>query len=228
MRIAQKFEVLLNEYRHPDGHKWTGQDLSRATGGVVTRSYITNLRKGRIQNPGYEKLRAMAKAVGFPPELWFEETIDPGISESGRFEGSADLSARTNSLFAAKKDTHTGEPYSNAEVARRSLGRLTEKAIENIRTGESSNPPVDQISALAEVFAVPPSYFLDSGKASLVLDEKVLTALADETITAILLKLMGLSRGDRNTVLRIVQQFESVTSVDESPKPSFETDSTVL
>jgi transcriptional regulator with XRE-family HTH domain len=35
----------------------------------VTRSYVTNLRKGRIENPGYEKMRAIAKAMGIPPEL---------------------------------------------------------------------------------------------------------------------------------------------------------------
>ena len=61
MHIAQKFETLLEIYRHPDGRKWSGQEIDEATGGVVTRSYITNLRKGRIDNPGYAKLAAMAK-----------------------------------------------------------------------------------------------------------------------------------------------------------------------
>jgi transcriptional regulator with XRE-family HTH domain len=215
MRIAQKFEVLLNEYRHPDGHRWTGQDLYDATGGVVTRSYVTNLRKGRIQNPGYEKLRAIAKAMGFPPEIWFEEIIDPGVSQLSRVGGGANLSVRTNALFETIEDPRTGEPYSNAEVARMSLGRLTEKAIEDIRTGRESNPPVEQISALADVFAIHPYYFLTSGKSSLVLDEKVLTALADETTKAILLKVMGLSRSERNTILGIVQQFESVVDTNE-------------
>jgi hypothetical protein len=31
-----------------------------ATCDVVTGSYVTNLRKGRIENPGYEKMRAIA------------------------------------------------------------------------------------------------------------------------------------------------------------------------
>ena len=56
MHIAQKFEHLLDTYRRPDGHGWRGQQLDKATGGVVTRSYVTNLRKGRIENPGYEKI----------------------------------------------------------------------------------------------------------------------------------------------------------------------------
>jgi transcriptional regulator with XRE-family HTH domain len=39
----------------------------------VTRSYVSNLRKGRIENPGFEKLRAIAKAMNLPPELCFED-----------------------------------------------------------------------------------------------------------------------------------------------------------
>jgi Helix-turn-helix len=67
--IAQKFERFLEGYRHPDGRKWSGYEIDEATGGVVSRSYVTNLRKGRIQNPGYDKLGAIAKAMGFPPGL---------------------------------------------------------------------------------------------------------------------------------------------------------------
>ncbi len=47
--------------------------LHDATGGAVTRSYVTSSRKGRIENPGSEKLKAIAKAMGFPLELRFED-----------------------------------------------------------------------------------------------------------------------------------------------------------
>jgi transcriptional regulator with XRE-family HTH domain len=66
--VARKFESLLEAYRPREGGgKWSGGELERATGGVVTRSYVTNLRKGRIDNPGMDKLAAIAKATGFPP-----------------------------------------------------------------------------------------------------------------------------------------------------------------
>jgi hypothetical protein len=26
-----------------------------------------------MENPGFEKMRVIAKAMGFPPEVWFEE-----------------------------------------------------------------------------------------------------------------------------------------------------------
>jgi hypothetical protein len=56
LHVAQRFELFLDTYRRPDGSRWTGQKLDEATGGVVTRSYVTNLRKGRIESPGYEKI----------------------------------------------------------------------------------------------------------------------------------------------------------------------------
>jgi hypothetical protein len=80
VQIVQRFEHFLDVCRRPDGSRWGGQDLHNATGGVVTRSYVASLRKGRIENPGYEKLRAIAKAMGFPPQLWFEEGVGDGAS----------------------------------------------------------------------------------------------------------------------------------------------------
>jgi hypothetical protein len=56
----------------------TGQQLDDAPGRAVTRSYVTNLRKGRIENPAYEKMRANAKAKGFAPEVWFEDGLGEG------------------------------------------------------------------------------------------------------------------------------------------------------
>ncbi len=93
MRIAQKFELFLDKYRREDGSKWSGQDLDDATGGVVTRSYVSTLRKGRIENPGFEKLRAIAKAMNFPPELWFEDV-----------ENLRDVSGERPSWFVDRED----------------------------------------------------------------------------------------------------------------------------
>jgi hypothetical protein len=77
MHIAQRFEQLLDSYRHPDGTRWTGQQLDDATDGVVARAYFVNLKKGRINSPGYQKMAAIAKAMGFPPAAWFEDDNGP-------------------------------------------------------------------------------------------------------------------------------------------------------
>src|ERR687898_1344266 len=134
---------LLDTHRRPDGRRWTGQQLDEATDGVVTRSYVTNLRKGRIESPGYEKMNAIAKAMGFPPELWFEE-MPAGGARAAPEEGQ-DLAGRVERLFGAVRHPKTGEPYTSAEVARMSAGDLTGDEVEKIRTDVISDPTVKQV-----------------------------------------------------------------------------------
>lgn len=69
---------MLALYRMPEGGKWGGQNLEDATGGTVTRSYVSNLKNGRIENPGLAKLEAIAEAMGFPPALWFGDANEEG------------------------------------------------------------------------------------------------------------------------------------------------------
>ena len=98
--VSERFARLLALYHKPDGSEWGGQDLQRrATGGAVTRSYVTNLRKGRVESPGLDKLEAIAGAMGFPPQLWF---------------GEAEESPPDSALAAALKD----------ETAREILGEV--------------------------------------------------------------------------------------------------------
>jgi transcriptional regulator with XRE-family HTH domain len=205
MHIAQKFEHLLDTYRRPDGHRWTGQQIDEATGRVVTRSYITNLRKGRIDNPGYEKMKAIAKAMGFPVEVWFEDGLGEGRSIK-QAEDSRGLAGRLEHLFDAVRNPKTGEPYTNAEVTRMTLGDLSEEDVEKIRTGAISDPSVGQVAALASVFGVEPSYLLDRGQPSL-LDEELAQALRDENVRDITRESAQLPDGERRLVLGIVRQF---------------------
>ena len=117
MHVAQKFEHLLNTYRRPDGRQWTGQQLDEATGGVVTRSYVTNLRKGRIESPGYEKMRAIAKAMGFPPEAWFEEGVGNGSWTTGRTRAAASPAGSSTSSMPSgtrPRESPTRTPRSPA------------------------------------------------------------------------------------------------------------------
>jgi transcriptional regulator with XRE-family HTH domain len=203
LHAAQKFEHLLDAYRRPDGSRWTGQQLDEATGGVVTRSYVTNLRKGRIENPGYEKMLTIARAIGFPPEAWFEGA--PDSTWAAPAEGQ-DLAARVAHLFEAVVHPRTGEPYTNAEVARMSAGSLAEEEVEGIRFGAIADPTVGQVSALAADFGVEPSYLVDR-KEPPPLDAETLDALADETANAILRESARLPAREKRILLGIVREF---------------------
>jgi transcriptional regulator with XRE-family HTH domain len=203
MHVAQKFEHLLDTYRRPDGHQWTGQQLDEATDGVVPRSYVTNLRKGRIESPGYEKMRAIAKVMGFPPEAWFDEGVGTTpVRRDGKDRGVAD---GVEHLFEVVRNPSTGERYTNAEVARLTLGDLSEDDVEGIRTGSTSDPTVSQVAALASVFGVEASYLLDRGDAPL--DEELVDALRNEAVREATREISRLSERERRLVLGIVRQF---------------------
>ena len=97
MHIALKFEHLLEVFHHPDGRRWTGAKLEKATENVAPQSYATNLRKGKIESPGYEKLAAIAKAMGFTLEVWFKESAGDGV-RVGLVEGSHSLAESRTSI----------------------------------------------------------------------------------------------------------------------------------
>jgi transcriptional regulator with XRE-family HTH domain len=170
----------------------------------VTRSYVTNLRKGRIENPGYEKMRAIAKAMDFAPEVWFDERLGEGRS-IGHAEELRGVSGRLEHLFEVVRNPKTGEPYTNAEVARMTLGDLSEEDVERIRTGAITDPTVGQVAALASVFGVEPSYLLDRREPSL-LDEELVQALRDEDVRDIVRESSRLPDRERRLVLAIVRQ----------------------
>jgi transcriptional regulator with XRE-family HTH domain len=203
LHVAQRFEQLLDAHRRPDGSRWASQQLDEATGGV-TRSYVTNLRKGRIENPGYEKMLAIARAMGFPPEAWFEEA--PGDEALAVPSEGQNLAGRVGHLFDVIRHPDAGEPYTDADVARMSAGGLTEDEVEAMRTSTVPDPTVGQVSALAAVFGVEPSYLVDR-KEQPLLDAELLEGLSDETTREITREALRLPERERGIVLGIVRQF---------------------
>jgi transcriptional regulator with XRE-family HTH domain len=163
------------------------------------------LRKGRIENPGFEKLKAIAKAMGFAPEVWFEDGLGEGRSIE-QAEESHVVALRLVHLFEVVRNPKTGERYSNAEVARMTLGDLSEEDVERIRAGAVSDPSVGQVAALAGVFGVEVSYLLDRGEPPL-LDKELAQALRDEEVRDITRESSRLPDGERRLVLGIVRQF---------------------
>jgi hypothetical protein len=93
-------------------------------------------------------------------------------------------------------------------VARSSAGDLTEEEVEGIRTGRIPDPSVRQVSALADVFDIASSWFLDrEEERPALLDEQGLEALRDEVAGAILREVIRLPERERSIVLGIVRLF---------------------
>jgi transcriptional regulator with XRE-family HTH domain len=195
-----------------------GPAARRGHGRRSAPSYVTNLRKGRIENPGYEKMLAIARAMGFPPEAWFEDA--PGDVVSAAPAEGQDLAARVAHLFDTVVYPRTGEPYTNAEAARMSAGGLTDDEVRGIRTGAISDPTVGQVAALAAAFGVPPSYLLDRSEEPSVLDEELLEGLRDETTREITRQARCPPEREKRIVLGIVRQFETQHGALARQEPS--------
>jgi hypothetical protein len=155
-------------------------------------------------------MRAIAKAMGFAPEAWFEENVGGG-KPSGRADVSSGISGRLEYLFETVRNPKTGEPYTNAEVARMTLGDLTEEEVEDIKSGAISGPSVSQVSALAAVFGIEPSYLVDR-KELPPLDAELLEGLKDDTTREITREALRLPERERKIVLNIVREFKATNS----------------
>jgi hypothetical protein len=114
LHVAQRFERLLEIYRRPDGQRWGGAELEKATGGIVIRSYVTNLRKGRMENPGYEKMRAIAKAMGFPRRCGSRRTL---ATKGGRLRGRRG-EASLEGFSTSSRPSRTLRPVSPTRMQR--------------------------------------------------------------------------------------------------------------
>jgi len=158
-------------------------------------------------------MRAIAKAMGFPPEAWFDESVGDGTPElqSGEGRGTA---GRLEHLFKVIRNPASGELYTNAEVARMTLGDLIEEDVEGIRTGAIADPTVSQVATLAGVFGVEPSYVLNHG--ALLFDGELVEALRDEAVQGAAREISRLSERERRLVLGIVRQFGNPD--DASPR----------
>jgi hypothetical protein len=109
-----------------------------------------------------------------------------------------DFAGRLGHLFETVVRPRTGEPYTNAEVARMSVGGLIEEEVEGIRSGAIPDPTVGQVAALASVFGVEPSYLVDRKEPS-SLDAELLEGLSDETTRQITREAMLLPERERGS-----------------------------
>jgi hypothetical protein len=70
--------------------------------------------------------------------VWFEDGLSKERS-IGQAEEMRGVAGRLEHLFEVVRNPKTGEPYTNAEVARMTLGDLSEEDAQRIRTGAISD-----------------------------------------------------------------------------------------
>lgn len=168
---------MLELIDHPDGGKWTGKKMQDATNGELGPSYFTALRDGDIRIPRADKIEAIAKAMYFPPELWFK-SLEWWQDLHSRWRGGEDVTVilygeeteeqttgisiadRLNHLFQIQINDDTGQPFTEEEVSHYSSGSVSVKDLKHMRDGMLDyNVSWSTLLVLCRVFDVAPSYW---------------------------------------------------------------------
>lgn len=207
MDFGKQFERLLDTYRKPDGSVWSLKEIEEGTGGFVRGGYLTNLRKGRIRQPGWDRMKAIARVVGFPERLWLEEPKGWALPGGPDARGGG-LKERLNLLFDVVKNVRTNKTFTNREVADLSFGRLTERDVEGLRSGQIEDLKGAQYLALSEVFGVENAYWYDAPEQRPTLDRETIEALRDEKNQLILAKMSGRSDKEKDLLLNLLDQLD--------------------
>lgn len=206
---AEKFQRLLELYPRPAGGKWRGRDLERATNGFVNGSYVTALKKGRIDRPGLDKLRRIAEVMGFPFELWLEDPPDwthPPEAAVRTDDESGSLADLLNHLFETLLEPKSGRPYTNVEISTLAQGRLGAEEISQMRAGDLRNPTRDQLLSLSDAFDIDPSYWFGRSERRPVLQPELAEALRNRRTYALLHKSLDLDDGDKDIVMVLMEE----------------------
>ena len=178
---ADKFELLLEMFPFPDredaadpeDRKWRNSELEQATRRRLSSSYLSQFRRGKIDDPSVKKLDLIALVMGFPTELWVsepeewaeklrrnprrglraEDFIGPSFPKVLRRKID-DLKTGGSLRF----DTSPGAPVGTtlSDIVARSRGRLSAEEVQAMLDGVLQ-PNLTQIFALTEVLGV--SYF---------------------------------------------------------------------
>lgn len=207
--FSHKFEMILQRYPKQDGGRWSSREIEEATGGFVTRSYVSNLLAGRIRRPGLDRLKAISRAMGFPVALWYEEVNEWNkISADEEARKGLSLAQRLNLLIETTLNEGTGERFKEEEIARLSFGHLSEDKVGEIRRGELTDLTMAQLMALSDIFGVDVSYWWVDAEHFPALTSELMSASKDAKSSAILNKVYGRSDTEKDMILAMLEQLD--------------------
>ena len=102
-----------------------------------------------------------------------------------------------------------------AEIERRCQVKVSPSYIWQLRTGQRDNPTVRHIEALAAVFGVPASYFLDTPEAAQTAEElALLAALRDVSVRHLALRAQGLSPQSLEPVRELIERVRQLEGLN--------------
>ncbi len=133
------------------------------------------------------------------------------------------LAQRLNHLLATTTPPG-GKPPTTRELAQQvsEAGyQISHTYVARLLNGQTDDPSMRCLQALAKVFGVPPGYFVDDATAERVdRDLELLAALRDGDVRVIALGARGLSPASQETVLSVIKQVRLLEGLAESERPA--------
>jgi transcriptional regulator with XRE-family HTH domain len=192
LSFAEKFQLLINVARKPDGGTYSDKDLAALTG--LTKMYIWQLRTGRRGEPRSSNLRKIADALRVGPDYFSSEEAFNAVHQPSGGTRPADKSAgpdeldepfatKLRRLFASVK-REDGTDYTPLELAEAIGVSATE--VQDLLAG-TSKPGDDHLSVrIAEFFGVQPDYFRNTARGrDLNRQYELLARLGDQKVRQI-------------------------------------------
>lgn len=133
-------------------------------------------------------------------------------------EGIPHLAERLNDLFRLGLDS-TGTPYNNVSAAR----ELTENGapvspsyLGQLRAGKKDNPTAKLLNAIAKLFGVPVTYFLDGEERAAEIKQQMemLALLRDARVQGLAPRLAGMSDSAVASISALVSHLRHIEGLD--------------
>lgn len=222
--FAEKLQLLLERFLHPEGRPWRGSEIETRTDNFISQQYFSQLLNGARPRPGLRHLAAIADVMGFPFDLWLHEPSqwsrvleDAGQHAQARRRRAASAAAvarKVNFLVATVPNPRTNRPYTTQELADRSCGRLTTRQVEALLDGDAHGLTYDQFLALSGIFDVAFDFFLEpeGRRPPPLLDAEILDALSSDENLLLLHRTRGLSKAHKDMLLLLAEQLEHIES----------------
>ncbi|MFD5553793.1 transcriptional regulator [Streptomyces sp. NPDC127068] len=148
-----------------------------------------------------------------------------------------DFQSRLNHLFETKPNPKTGKRFTNVEVAELTAGWAAESGdsggsisaslIQKLRSGAKGNPTTSTVKALAAVFKVRASYFIDDEEpaaptecGSGVTRRDLEQLVKDQAVRNLALRADGLSQETLSTLAGFIERARSLEGLGNGKESS--------
>jgi transcriptional regulator with XRE-family HTH domain len=78
--LAQKINFLFDNFRKPNGDRYTFSEVEQRSGGEVDQSWLWKLAHGQVTRPGLRVLKTISDFFEIDSNFWFNELDETSLA----------------------------------------------------------------------------------------------------------------------------------------------------